>query len=41
VREEVSDALYFLLHCSLKDTRFTTQKEQFDIVYNEIEMLNK
>jgi thymidylate synthase len=40
VKKEVSDALHFLLHCSLKDTRFTTQKEQFGIVYEEIERLH-
>lgn len=41
MKKEVSDALHFLLHCSLKDARFTTQKEQCDIVYKEIERLNK
>ena len=40
MNKEVSDALHFLLHCSLKDKRFTTQKEQFNIVYEEIERLH-
>lgn len=39
--KEVSDCLYFLLHCSLKDTEFETQREQFYEVYNYIEKLEE
>ena len=39
--EEVSDALHMLLHCSLKDTEYETQKEQFKIVYDYIIDLEK
>lgn len=34
--KEAIDALYVLLHCALKDTEYTTQKEQFNIVYKYI-----
>ena len=40
MNKEISDALYMLLHCALKDKEFETQKEQFDMVYNHIEKLN-
>lgn len=40
MNKEVSDALYMLLHCALKDKEFETQKEQFDVVYRYIEELN-
>ena len=40
MNKEVSDALYMLLHCALKDKEFETQKEQFDIVYKYIEELH-
>lgn len=40
MNKEVSDALYMLLHCALKDKEFETQKEQFEIVYKYIEELN-
>lgn len=35
------DALHMLLHCSLKDTEYETQKEQFKIVYYYIKQLEK
>lgn len=41
MKKEVSDSLHMLLHCALKDTEFETQKEQFDLVYNYINELNK
>ena len=37
----VEDALCVLLHCSLKDTEYETQKEQFKIVYYYIKQLEK
>ena len=39
--KEVSDALHMLLHCSLKDTEFETQKEQFEIVNAYIKQLEE
>ncbi len=39
--KEALDALYMLLHCSLADKEFTTQKEQFEIVYKHIKQLEK
>lgn len=39
INKEVSDSLHFLLHCSLKDTEFETQREQFREVYFYIEKL--
>ena len=39
--KEVEDALYMLLHCSLKDKEYETQKWQFKTVYNYIEQLEK
>ncbi len=38
---EVSDALYMLLHCALKDKEYETQKEQFYIVHDYIKQLEK
>ncbi|HPY89026.1 MAG TPA: hypothetical protein PLG34_13715 [Spirochaetota bacterium] len=34
--KEASDALHTLLHCSLKDTEFETQLDQFNIVFDYI-----
>ena len=39
--KEVEDALYMLLHCSLKDTEYETQKEQFKVVYDYIKKLQQ
>lgn len=39
--KEVSDALHMLLHCSLKDTEYETQKQQFEIVNAYIKQLEK
>ncbi len=39
--KEVEDALYMLLNCSLKDTKYTTQKEQFEVVKKYIAILEK
>lgn len=39
--KEVQDALYVLLHCSLKDKEYETQKQQFDLVMNYIDRLQK
>lgn len=39
INKEISDALHMLFHCSLKDTKYTTQREQFREVYNYIEKL--
>lgn len=39
--KEVSDALHMLLHCSLKDTEYKTQKSQFKIVNAYIKQLEK
>lgn len=39
--KEVQDALYVLLHCSLKDKEYGTQKQQFDLVMNYIDRLQK
>lgn len=44
MNKEVSDALHMLLHCSLKDTEYDTQINQFNIVYkyiNKLEQENK
>ncbi len=44
INKEVSDALHMLLHCSLKDTEYDTQINQFNIVYkyiNKLEQENK
>ena len=37
--KEVDDALHMLLHCSLKDYEYKTQKEQFDIIHDYIKEL--
>ncbi len=39
--KEVTDALCLLLHCSLKDKKYETQKEQFDLIYNYIEKIER
>lgn len=39
--KEVEDALYMLLNCSLKDTKYTTQKEQFEVVKKYIAILEQ
>lgn len=36
---EVLDALCMLLHCSLKDKEFKTQRQQFFIIYSYIRQL--
>lgn len=41
INKEISDALHMLFHCSLKDTEYTTQREQFREVYNYIEKLEE
>lgn len=38
--KEVNDALHTLLSMALENKKYETQKEQFDIVYKEIERLN-
>ena len=39
--KEVNDALHMLLHCSLKDTEYETQKQQFQIVNAYIKQLEE
>ena len=39
--KEVDDALHMLLHCSLKDYKYKTQTEQFDIIHDYIKELEK
>lgn len=39
--KEITDALCLLLHCSLKDKEYETQKQQFDLIYKYIETLEK
>lgn len=39
--KEIEDALHMLLHCSLKDTEYETQFEQYKIVRNYITNLQK
>ena len=39
--KEVSDALHMLLHCSLKDIEYQTQKQQFQIVNAYIKQLEE
>lgn len=39
MNKEIEDASHTLLHCSLKDTEYETQKEQFKIVYDYIQNL--
>lgn len=41
MNKEISDSLHFLLHCSLNDARFETQREQFEFIYKYIENLVK
>lgn len=41
MNKEISDSLYFLLHCALKDDEFETQREQFKIIYKYIENLER
>lgn len=41
MNKEVIDALHMLLHCSLKDTEYETQKEQFEIIKNYINNLQQ
>lgn len=41
MNKEVEDALHMLLHCSLKDTEYETQFEQFKIVYDYITNLEE
>jgi len=36
MNKEIEDALHTLLHCSLKDTEYETQFEQYKIVRNYI-----
>ena len=39
--KEIEDALHMLLHCSLKDTEYETQVEQYKIVRNYITNLEQ
>lgn len=39
--KEVNDALHMLLHCSLKDTEYETQKEQFELIDYYIKQLEE
>lgn len=39
--KEVNDALHMLLHCSLKDTEYETQKEQFELINYYIKQLEE
>ena len=41
MNKEVEDALHLLLHCSLKDTEYETQFEQYKIVRNYITNLQQ
>lgn len=41
MNKETEDALHMLLHCSLKDTEYKTQFEQYKIVRNYITNLQK
>lgn len=41
MNKEIEDALCMLLHCSLKDTEFETQFEQYKIVRNYITNLQQ
>lgn len=41
MNKETEDALYMLLHCSLKDTEYETQFEQYKIVRNYITNLQQ
>ena len=41
MNKEVEDALHMLLHCSLKDTEYETQFEQYKIVRNYITNLQQ
>ena len=41
MNKEVIDALHMLLHCSLKDTEYKTQKKQFRIVKSYINKLER
>ena len=41
MNKEIEDALHMLLHCSLKDTEYETQVEQYKIVRNYITNLEQ
>ena len=41
MNKEIEDALHTLLHCSLKDTEYETQVEQYKIVRNYITNLEQ
>ena len=41
MNKEIDDALHMLLHCSLKDTEYETQLEQYKIVRNYITNLQQ
>ena len=41
MNKEIDDAWHMLLHCSLKDTEYETQREQFEFIYKYIENLEK
>ena len=41
MNKEIEDALCMLLHCSLKDTEYETQVEQYKIVINYITNLEQ
>ena len=40
MNKEVNDALHTLLSMALENEKYTTQKEQYDIVHKEIERLH-
>ena len=41
MNEEIEDALHMILHCSLKDTEYETQVEQYKIVRKYITNLQQ
>ena len=41
MNKEIEDALHTLLHCSLKDTEYETQVEQYKLVRDYITNLKK
>ena len=41
MNKEIDDALHMLLHCSLKDTEYETQVEQYKLVRDYITNLKK
>ena len=41
INKDISDALHFLLNCSLKDTKYETQKEAFYEIHDYIYYLEQ